>query len=59
LLFDRLREEAIEPYVEIADISVGDHAPVRLIEIINVSPESLFNTGQLVFLLESRRLLLL
>jgi dihydropteroate synthase len=32
----------MEPYAEIADIQVGDHYPVRLMGIINVSPESFF-----------------
>jgi dihydropteroate synthase len=32
----------MEPYAEMAGIPIGDHYPVRLIGIINVSPESFF-----------------
>jgi dihydropteroate synthase len=32
----------MEPYAEMAGIQVGDHSPVRLMGIINVSPESFF-----------------
>jgi dihydropteroate synthase len=32
----------MEPYALVAGIQVGDHYPVRLMGIINVSPESFF-----------------
>jgi dihydropteroate synthase len=36
----------MEPYAEMADIQVGDHYPVRLMGIINVSPESFFKRSE-------------
>lgn len=45
----------MEPYAEIAGIQVGDHYPVRLMGIINVSPESFFKGSVLSSVDEVKR----
>jgi dihydropteroate synthase len=49
------KEVSVELYADIAGIQVGDHYPVRLMGIINVSPESFFKGSVLSSADEVRR----